>query len=1123
MSLKSIEERWKQSNLSVFAFALELFPEEISYLDKATGWLSLNDLNNFRHALIAYWFRRFYDNSNGGNFIGVFPFSKEVLNPLWQAAMGDLKLCRETFIANCWMLNAVTGADDDETGNRGWTSDIWWNIRRVISCDDPENRFDIAEYGEDLMPYMKHLLEYCTDPESSVGRDFRSFVEDYTTGTISAEQGWKSKLKESFDTRFTNGANLGFYLCWDGGPHADYIVGLDHFRGETKQLFFYDEQKNRIGDGRTVQPPFMSWTLPRNHQKIGVKYSGFKHSFNREDYDRVRIFFPASALELKHWWQFAGGMNPHIPYNRNVILIRGVTQDAEIQIPETEFFTEPFSLTLNGERVDCLKITFTSRPERDTECQVEDVFFTLSGARPVIEIISGKRDDITSSLQIPVCSGSIRLQGMHMPGNSESFQWQCSSSESVAINNEGELSGLPEDSVSIVSVSLRDGDNRIMGSLKLLHLPEKVELRESAISMEEKVEERKLQRQRFSFSNPDGKTFEFYRKDTSFFWWFEEGFSCRPQQIKESPKISPSDFERMSLCIPNDLLERDGGVSIQIGNTTKTFHREKCGPSSYASLKLNELLQDTCEVNDYIYGDEAGKINVLCDGNKLFQFDHKPLKPYLCRNTAGGWGVFLPESKHNLSYRVLLYSDAWDKICSGPLSLENGSHSGRETFVSLKDKLEEEEKNDPDGEWFLALSMNHLHAGESDNILLAMDFPSNCTQMICIRPENAVWNGNPAVKALLHTENIPESHPFRKSRLYKFATSPEPVPYEECHPFWLASAGFPERLGTTLHTLLLSGYNFLAEPGWFFHALQDMREKCPAAHGGQKLTKALRASIDKVLIDNQDKRDAAFKGKGLCSAIVAQEQIDQFVPLNPGAAGQHPSNQFRVVRELSRLNGSPVKNLGIHAHYTDGYHSYSRLVTGTKLEKKLVCLNLDSKVSLLMNRQQPDNWECNPGELIFQGFSLPDPAKFRKAEQGDVDLECSEEPLCSEEEQTQLDQLLDSLVLQSNLTKCAKDMVTALHRKESCDDVVISTVGLIICVHNTVCRNNSAPEHWPLKPDNANGKLLCNIVRRLFEDKWSDLNDNDLEGNGHRNWRTLMRSIVPMMGLLSYINRGGNC
>ena len=1118
MTLRTIEKRWEESKPSVFAFALELSSEDLECLKNAAERLTEEDLKNCRHALLAYWFRRYYDNSNGRDFQRISPFYGLSEN-LWQTVMGQLPLNRSNFIANCWMLNAATGINEEDRENRGWTSDIWWNVRRVISCDDPENRFDIAEYGEELKPYMKNLLEYCADPENPVGRDFRSFVEDYTTGAISAEQGWKSKLKESFDTRFKDGANLGFYLYWDGGERADYIVGLDHFRGKTKQLFFYDEQGTRIGDGRTVQPPFMSWKLP-DQQKIAVKYSGFKHTFNRDDYDKIRVFFPAPAQELKHWWQFAGGTNPRIPYNRNTILIRGVAQDAEIQIPETEFSTKSFGLTLNGESVNCLKITFASRPERDTECQGGDLSYTLAGARPAIEIVSGKREDITSPLQLPVCSGVIRLQGTHMPENGGRFHWQCSSPGNATINSEGELSGLPEDSVSIVSVSLRDGDNRAVVSMKLLHLPVNMELRESEISQEEEVEERKQQRQRLSCSNPDGKNFECYRKDTSFFWWFEEGFSCRPENIKQSPKFSSSNFEQMSLCIPNDLLERDGGVSIQIGNETKTFGREQCGLSSYAFLRLDELLRDICKINGYIYEDEAGEDRVTCDGKTLFQFDRKPFKPYLCQNRAGDWGVFLPESKRNLSYRVLLYSDAWEKICSGPLYLvENGSHNGRETFVSLKDKLEKEEKNDPDGEWFLALSMNHLHAGESDNILLSMDFPSNCTQMICIRPENAVWNGNPAVKALLHTENIPESHPFRKSRLYKFATSPEPIPYEECHPFWLASAGYPERLGTTLHTLLLSGYNFLAEPKWFFQALQNMRKKCPAAHGGQRLTRALRDSIDKELIDNQD-RDAAFQGKGLCSAIVAQEQIDQFVPLNPGAGNQNRFNQFRVVRELSRLNGSRVINLGIKAHYTDDFHSYSRLVTGTRLERQLVFLDLERGLSLWMNRLQPENWECDDGCLSFKNFSL-DSEIFSHAVQEKPDWEPSEKPLCSKEEQEKLDGLLKSMVEQSNLTECAKAMVRALHRTEFCDYAVISTVGLIISVHNTVCWN-SVPKDWPLKPDNADGKLLCDIVRRLFEDKLDDLNDGEPDGDGNWNWRTLMRSIVPMMWLFSYFNRGGN-
>ena len=92
-----------------------------------------------------------------------------------------------------------------------------------------------------------------------------------------------------------------------------------------------------------------------------------------------------------------------------------VAQDAEIQIPETEFSTKSFRLTLNGESVDCLKITFASRPERDTECQVGDVSFTLAGARPAIEIVSGKREDITSPLQLPVCSGVIRLSAESFP------------------------------------------------------------------------------------------------------------------------------------------------------------------------------------------------------------------------------------------------------------------------------------------------------------------------------------------------------------------------------------------------------------------------------------------------------------------------------------------------------------------------------------------------------------------------------------------------------------------------------------------------------------------------------------------------------------------------------------
>lgn len=414
MCLRFIEKRWEQSNLSVFAFALELSSDDLECLKDAAGRLAEDDLKNCRHALLAYWFRCYYDNSNGGDFRRISPFPGLSEN-LWQTVMGNLELGRETFIANYWMLNAATGINENEKENRGWTSDIWWNVRRVISCDDAENRFDIAEYGEELKPYMKHLLKYCADPENPVGRDFRSFVEDYTTGAIPDEQGWKSELKKSFDTRFKNGANLGFYLYWDGGKRADYIVGLDHFRGETKQLFFYDEQGNRIGDGRTVQPPFMSWDLPRSHQKIAVKYSGFKHSFNREDYDGIRVFFPAPTLELKHWWQFAGGTNPRIPYNRNTILIRGVAQDAEIQIPETEFSTKSFRLTLNGESVDCLKITFASRPERDTECQVGDVSFTLAGARPAIEIVSGKREDITSPLQLPVCSGVIRLSAESFP------------------------------------------------------------------------------------------------------------------------------------------------------------------------------------------------------------------------------------------------------------------------------------------------------------------------------------------------------------------------------------------------------------------------------------------------------------------------------------------------------------------------------------------------------------------------------------------------------------------------------------------------------------------------------------------------------------------------------------
>ena len=1102
MSIKELDDRRRDSNLSAFAFALTLTSEEA---DLEELKISLEEIDTYPRTVFALWYRRYFEISCGSDFRkcldGTCLYDNNRILPeleeKWEK-LHDVKLTEENFKSQCWMLKW------DEYDQRGRTSNLKRGIKLCFE-QAPENRFDPNAYDKENIPgYLKVILEnYQTKPDSRNAIDFVNFFEALDSSEKFENEWFCNSNCDPLNTcrdLFKNRCHLGIYLYHQRNTErACWIIGVDNIAGDIVGEYIRQKPQGKT-DTLFIQYPSYAYEAQKG---TVYSYGSDEVSIPENADNEVLVYYQyvQNDTNRQHWWDVC---MKDIPSNKNNLLVVLPTNHQgteDIVFPESVEYEMQQHCLENGRKI--IYIDIIKRPAKNITVKIFGKEIMLLAPSPHILVQQGEVSDITAD-GFAVCSGEIKLA---CSDENSTLHWFVNNNE-CQTDNTNSLTIPPLDDDAFpqrISVKIKievNGSQKGIIRKEIIQLSEKEKkkiLKEGSSTPELRILGKKSYKLQIN-----GKEYELLLNDDSFMWWFQEGYRCENKYINEEISFSGSSELRFwSLCLPNDIAQE--GITLCLSDGTELKLSKNSGLNGYARYNLEELLSDSIN-SEFVYGQESKQLTVSYKDHNLIAFVSSPTSYLICKNTCGDLGIYFPKDFNSgrKNFKVWILTDSSFEKLFKPYEIEIQlpQENQSDSFISLQKEIDRYSQDD-DGELFLTAftcengysllspAMNYLR-GQIIKLRDGLSEPS----------EEAVGVFKELMGQYLRT--LDNKHIYRQSRVFKYE---KPINLTQCLEFWKKRSAQValekdfekqfELLRDTLWTLLNSGYNFLFEPEWFFNALNDLLMN----DNGKKYSAKIQNNIYMSLIDNRDKPIRNTVGCGLCPAIVAQKQIDDYAPLN------NKDEKYKV-RELTRLIGTSLKELGIGVEISP----YKYPVTGTRKEKKNVYLAFGDRGNweLSLNRKK-DCWEG-----IYDANFVLDAEKFVKAEREVFDGEEKTifDETCFENKFNAVKQVFESIVKSEKLQPVIKDMMNALYddlKDKCCDYSIIAITGLIICINNTVCRKNT-PGKRLLSQTSDEYKMITEIVKKLYENKIDGV------GEGDHNWRTLMRSICPIMGLISYFN-----
>ena len=1063
------------------------------------------------YARVAAWFSDFFENSNGRDYLQCSNLDEQnqsVAKECWQRVFPDLTLSPESFKSQCWLV------DNKEKGR---TSHLWAGLKQCLDLPR-DSRFSIAAY--DAPPkYLELLLSAYQRGEAS-GTDFAEFVDAFESGVNPGA--WHDKLYRACQEKFSDRANLGVYLQWSGGISGGIGVGIDRLRGSCSSVLYFDGCKIDTPSRNKFYP------IPNGDAPIKVDFRGNK-SF-AVDPSPVGVYYRyvSDVGDPRHsWWKRVPPKDGVIPFSRDELLV--CLEDDEFKMVSGVYDSVKLSATgsfdfsyHNGRgvgRCRAIRITVEERPAKEVAVEIADgLWVKLAGRIPQIEVLQGLSQELSAG-DLAVCSGDCRIE---MAGVDEELtcSWQVNDAD---YGNDREVSlsaaSLGDDLRHIKAVCrvFNANGKRIATLVRhLVWIPEHVaqklvtcgQVRSSGWKIRlsdasnEIIRDRIRNRVRYYLEGPGGEKDHVYARANGMFFWFARGLEdweagVEPSQTKEF--LTKSEAESWYLCIPGNISALDFKIDgLHIENP------EHEPINGVWRIELDKLIGHT---NSYVYDPNVRLQILTCNDVPVVSFGDAPKSAFLCQNQNREWGVYIPSSDRG-KYKVVLYTDNTNDPHFMTPRAEHGLHAEKDPFHSLSHFISAQILEDAVGELYLALMPDEDEYQES--LILGHFLRSQCQVRILRKKSESYADGQNLglLKVVQSALTVPSGHIFARSRLMSFS---EPVSAEELARNWesFAKSGCVERLPGVLECMLKSDYNFLADAHWYFGALKLLEDGVMCARRQKRVSKKVRETARKVLLDNDDdEKGKMIRGAGCCPAIVAQAKFDTFEKL------VKDDDEFKQ-REVTRLKG--LKNLTLLAKLGSDYFPVERADCGEmELGSSFILKRdaLDETWSLLKNQR---------GSLVpardfaFKEFILKDPSEYIKHNYDDFKKALTTTELICEDGVTEpsLEALLSTFREASRRLRNGSGQIlvsiidTAHERLSWCDECAIVLAGLSTALSLTVCRHQR-PDGWELTADSEAGKCLLLLTRLFFLKKWH--NEDSIY------WRKLMREIVSDMRLLAYLN-----
>lgn len=131
----------------------------------------------------------------------------------------------------------------------------------------------------------------------------------------------------------------------------------------------------------------------------------------------------------------------------------------------------------------------------------------------------------------------------------------------------------------------------------------------------------------------------------------------------------------------------------------------------------------------FVYGGNAQELVLSCNGHEIATVSGTPMKPVLCKNTDGEWGVYIPPgSLKRLAatpHKVVFYTDNTQSpyFSQQPFAITSSEtpsfrgDPGSDPFVAVQDQIEQLQGEDAEGELFMAWMPE-----SKDSLILKGDF-----------------------------------------------------------------------------------------------------------------------------------------------------------------------------------------------------------------------------------------------------------------------------------------------------------------------------------------------------------------------------------------------------------------
>lgn len=1159
--LKALDDRRKNSGLSIFAFSQTLNADDVyknGNYEKPHEFLHY-DICDYPLAFFSIWFRYFFDCSDGGNFAECCKklikddVDYSTIKDLWKKNL-NTDLNNDTFKAQCWLVSRKTRTAQGK--EKGMTSELWRGLRMCLQ-KSREERFVREVYEDDntvelssykrVPAFLKNLVaDYNIDREKGNGKDFSDFIEIlkkdkkadtnawYTQKVCQNAHGEACSLLEKCQEEFSREASADVYLYYQSQTgSAEYILGFDNIPGDLTKIEFTNWEKKKQSL-QVKYTDYISYPL-----ELGKEYTYMKKSFlcpqdfvstayvchynsNRNDY-------------RKFWWE----KKSSIPYSKSRILLLlpygdNTLWDEKLKdlgiVAECEI-SSSVKLYENWYNVCILNIK--SRPTHAVDFHLnENIVIKFNGRTPTVVFAEGSPDTIFPDEHFDaICCRNSKLKLICQNiEEDDSVTWFISGEEkSTEKIFETDFEKFTEPILELkISCKIVSKEEQYMRRLSVLVLSQEVvkAIEDGkgssdvwSVAKEENVELRiadrllQLNRKNIMFQN---ETYSVFTKDTDWFCWFS---NCDKNCIGKQ-HISFSELSNWEFFIPDD---QKASIKLSIP-ALQTVVTGKDFQSEYGCCKISisgllEKLTST-SVGEYIHEPNASekKYEIVNEFHEvLFTSETLPVESIICRNTENSIGVLIPAKKNKIF--VSWFSDGNLENLFRPKTKEiDTEYSQYPHFVPLDDWLQQ--FKDDKGEQFLLL---HINKKFSDNEVRNGSHISSARMLMKHK------SGCTSLREIHSPENIRCIQDFWSRTGERFAGESRLMSYECCDPMpldkwfenWCAcikDKKMWDSIPQKMSRMLEDGYNFLAEPEWIF---QD--KKTFEKSGGKN-----KRELKWLFVDNSDNINEKNRGRGLCSALIAQQMIDEYMPLNQS-----------VVRELTRLCSGKrsFQMLVFFIRVTRGkfYYDYPIYSAYKNGKGKKACLTLEtsSKVSGYKNviSNDPNYQYLSPLESIqfslnktadWQCISQRDSYKFDKFQineeafanlsfQNDMDATADDGFLEHRLSGRELSNILSKMKDSQFVSGCIKDIITAslnyFEKQEDSDYKKIVLTGLICSVNLTICRNRDI-ENWWFNRESEQYKAVCLIVADLF-------NERDTQ-EGKIAYRRLMRTMCSFMGLFSY-------